>query len=89
MDTMTGTKLKEPENDTSTLRQKAKSAYRVRNGKLGGRPRSAGMKRVDWAKYRRFYVDGLSQENIARQLGVSARTFLRRKAEWERENEAW
>jgi DNA invertase Pin-like site-specific DNA recombinase len=82
MDEISGTNLTGNENDTLGGRQKPKDG-RARtsplNAKLGGRPKGSGVKQVDWGKYQRLGLDGLPMETIARQLGVSVRTFKRRK----------
>jgi len=79
------------QNNTLCTRQKPKDG-RARtsavNGKCGGRPRGAGVKHVDWAKYQRLEFDGLPMETIARHLGVSVRTFKRRRAERQRQDES-
>jgi hypothetical protein len=89
MDEISGTNLTGNENDTLTCRQKPKDG-RARtsavNGKCGGRPRGAGVKLVDWGKYQRLGFEGLPMETIARQLGVSVRTFKRRRAELQRQD---
>ncbi len=42
-----------------------------------GRPRV----RMDWAKWNRLAMDGASDKDIARALGISRRTLKRRKAD--------
>jgi len=91
MDEISGTNLTGNENDTLTCRQKPKDG-RARtspiNAKLGGRPKGSGVKLVDWGKYQRLGFDGLPMETIARHLGVSVRTFKRRRAERQRQDES-
>jgi hypothetical protein len=86
MDTLDGNIPPTPETDTSPLRQKptvspAKLAANRKNGLKGGRPRGSGMKLVDWKKYQRLWFPGMWDKEIAGLLGVSVRTFKRRKAE--------
>jgi hypothetical protein len=85
MDNTIGNIPSATENDTSTPRQKPISAKQLaanqRNAKLGGRPKRSGVLLVDWAKYQRLGLDGRSDKEIAGILGVSVRTFKRRKAE--------
>ena len=91
MDNTNGNIPSATENDTSTPRQKpnspARTAANQRNAKLGGRPKGSGVLLVDWAKYRRLGLNGRSDKEIAGILGVSVRTFKRRKAERQLEDE--
>jgi transcriptional regulator GlxA family with amidase domain len=71
------------QNDISPCGQKSKGLPRGRNG---GRPKGSGIKVIDWAKYQRLGLDGLSLEAVARQLGISRRTFERRKRQRQRDD---
>jgi hypothetical protein len=55
------------------------------NGRLGGRPR----KHLDSVEWGRLALLGMSNRASANRLGMSLRTFLRRKRERRLENSAW
>lgn len=70
------------EKVTQTGMPKPKSDRRafsspVNGAQSHGRPRV----RMDWAKWNRLAMDGVSDRDIARALGVSRRTLKRRKAD--------
>jgi hypothetical protein len=92
MDTTSAINQAVPETDTLTCRQNptgrhkrspAQMAVSLQNmAKMTGRPRRV---EVDWRAYMCFGLDGSPDTVIAKALGISVRTFKRRKAERQRQ----
>jgi DNA invertase Pin-like site-specific DNA recombinase len=91
MDTSRAINQTVPETDTLTCRQKPNDARKRTsplNGLRGGRPRGSGVKTVDWRVYMCLGLDGSPDTTIAKALGISVRTFKRRKAERQRQGDS-
>ncbi len=58
------------------------------NGRCGGAPRGSGFKQIDFVKWDRLFLGGASDKAIADALGISYRTFVRRKHDRWRQQES-